>query len=35
VSPFPPKPPDRDRRNGDTMETTLEAIKAAAEAPDR
>jgi hypothetical protein len=35
VSPFITGSPDRDRRNADTMETTLEAIKAAAEAPDR
>ena len=27
--------PDRDSRNSDTMETTLAAIKAAAEEPDR
>ena len=33
VSPLITGSPDRDRRNADTMETTLEAIKAAAESP--
>jgi uncharacterized protein YndB with AHSA1/START domain len=32
VSPFITGSPDRDKRNGDTMETTLQAVKAAAEA---
>jgi uncharacterized protein YndB with AHSA1/START domain len=32
VSPFITGSPDRDQRNGDTMETTLQAVKAAAEA---
>ena len=35
VSPFITGSRDRDSRNADTMETTLEAIKTAAEAPDR
>ena len=35
VSPLITGSPDRDSRNAATMETTLEAIKAAAEAPDR
>jgi hypothetical protein len=35
VSPLITGSPDRDSRNADTMETTLEAIKAAAETPDR
>jgi len=35
VSPFITGSPDRDSRNADTMETTLAAIKAAAEEPDR
>jgi hypothetical protein len=35
VSPLITGSPNRDSRNGDTMETTLEAIKTAAEAPDR
>ena len=35
VSPLITGSPDRDSRNADTMETTLEAIKAAAEAPGR
>ena len=35
VSPLITGSPDRDSRNADTMESTLEAIKAAAEAPDR
>jgi uncharacterized protein YndB with AHSA1/START domain len=35
VSPLITGSPDRDRRNADTMETTLEAVKAAAEAQDR
>ena len=33
VSPLITGSPDRDERNADTMQTTLEAIKAAAEAP--
>ena len=35
VSPLITGSPDRDKRNADTMESTLEAIKAAAEAPPR
>jgi hypothetical protein len=35
VSPLITGSPNRDSRNADTMETTLEAIKTAAEAPDR
>jgi uncharacterized protein YndB with AHSA1/START domain len=35
VSPIITGSPDREERNADTMETTLEAVKAAAEAPDR
>jgi hypothetical protein len=35
VSPFITGSPDRDSRNADTMETTLAAIKAAAEEADR
>lgn len=35
VSPLITGSPDRDKRNADTMETTLEAVKAAAEARDR
>ncbi|HEX4980745.1 MAG TPA: SRPBCC family protein [Ilumatobacteraceae bacterium] len=35
LSPLITGSPDRHRRNADTMETTLAAIKAAAEAPDR
>jgi uncharacterized protein YndB with AHSA1/START domain len=35
VSPLITGSPDRDKRNADTMETTLEAVKAAAEAQQR
>jgi Polyketide cyclase / dehydrase and lipid transport len=35
VSPLITGSPDRDKRNADTMETTLEAVKAAAEARHR
>jgi uncharacterized protein YndB with AHSA1/START domain len=35
VSPLITGSPDRDKRNADTMETTLEAVKAAAEAQHR
>jgi hypothetical protein len=35
VSPLITGSPDRDRRNAETMASTLQAVKAAAEAPDR